>query len=278
MLREWSYNFHSNCQFIFLTLKKCSQKLVTLDNTRIIRPKFLLHWNFYRFLSKILYFQQPRRSWRSSLISCTKIVKRRCATPQKAPWGFPYSILREMLVKYCFSLERLPFFRKIVLSTISQVLQKWSYLFHSSCQNTLWTLITLFPRFDILDNTRKLLPKILFTGKFAFFPGNLYFQQPVRCYRNYLLTSTVIVRILFPPHKLSPEVFCSIKLQKIRPISFLHWRACLFLLEILCFQQHLRSRRIDHVTCKMFVKTTCGRLNVVACCLSYSINQGKLVI
>ena len=194
MLKEWSYNFHSNCQFIFLTLKKCSQKFVTLDNTRIIRPKFLLHWNFYRFLSKILYFQQPRRSWRSSLISCTKIVKRRCATPQKAPWGFPYSILREMLVKYCFSLERLPFFRKIVFSTISQVLQKWSYLFHSSCQNTLWTLITLFPRFDILDNTRKLLPKILFTGKFAFFPGNLYFQQPVRCYRNYLLTSTVAVK------------------------------------------------------------------------------------
>ena len=71
--------------------------------------------------------------------------------------------------------------------------------------------------------------------------------------------------------------FFPIKLQKNRPIPFLHWRACLFLLEILCFQQHLRSWRIDHVTCKMFVKTTCGRLNVVACCLSYSIKRGKRV-
>ena len=94
LLKKWSYNFHSNCQINFLTLQKSSQKFVTLDNTRIIRSKSSLHWNFYRFLSKILYFLQLFRSWSNGLISCTKIVRRRCAPPQKAPWGFPYSILR----------------------------------------------------------------------------------------------------------------------------------------------------------------------------------------
>ena len=106
----------------------------------------------------------------------------------------------------------------------------------------------------------------------------LCFQQPVRCYRNYLSTSQVNARIPVPPHNFSPDVFfIRQNYKKNRPLSFLHWRACLFLLEILCLQQHFRSWRKNFVFCKMIVKTTCGLLEVVAWCLSYSIKREKLV-
>ena len=142
------------------------------------------------------------------------------------------------------------------------MLQKWSYHFHSSCQNTLWTLIVLFPRFDILDNTRKLVQKFLFTGKFVLFFRNLCIQQPVRCYRNCFLTSTVFVRIPFSPYNLSPDFFWFDKATKNRPLSF-HWRACFSLLKTLCFQQPFRSWRNDLVNCKMIVKTTCGSFKML---------------
>ena len=149
------------------------------------------------------------------------------------------------------------------------MLQKRSFYFHSNCQKTLWNLIKCFLRFDILDNTRKFVQRLLFTGQFAFSFRILCFQQPVMCYRNYLSTSQVNARIPVPPHNFSPDVFfIRQNYKKNRPLSFLHWRACIFLLEFLCFQQHFRSWRKNLIFCKMIVKTTCRLSKVVAWCLS----------
>ena len=70
-----------------------------------------------------------------------------------------------------------------------------SSYYRSNCQNTLWTLIYCTPKFVILDNTRRNGQLIFFTGKIAFLFKNLCFQQPLKCHRNDLTTSTVFFRI-----------------------------------------------------------------------------------
>ena len=74
------------------------------------------------------------------------------------------------------------------------MLKKWSCNFHSNCQNTLWFLIKCSLRFSTLDNSRKNGPITFLHWEVCLF-FNLCFQQPLRCYRNDLATSTVIVRI-----------------------------------------------------------------------------------
>ena len=60
------------------------------------------------------------------------------------------------------------------------------------------TLINLTLRFVTLDNTRKKGPLFFFlTGKIAFFFEKLFFQQPLKSWRNDIITSTVIVKELF---------------------------------------------------------------------------------
>ena len=151
-----------------MIVKTTCGPFVTLDNSRKISKNFSSLQSLPFSFQKIV-FPKPLRSRRNGVITRTMIARRPWIPPRKNPWGFPYSIVRDSAVKEVFSLERLPLFQKSVLSTTSQVLQKWLYYFHSHCQNTLWTLIKCFLRFDILDNTRKLVQKLLFTGKFAFF-------------------------------------------------------------------------------------------------------------
>ena len=70
---------------------------------------------------------------------------------------------------------KIAFFQKVLFSTTSQVLKEWSYNFHSSCQNTFWTLIVCPLRFFTFDIARKNRPKYfihwkswLFLKKFLF--------------------------------------------------------------------------------------------------------------
>ena len=63
------------------------------------------------------------------------------------------------MAKIYFSLESLLFFQKIFVFRTSQVLEKWSYNFHSLCQNIIQTLINRHLRFFTLDIARKNWPK-----------------------------------------------------------------------------------------------------------------------
>ena len=104
---------------------------------------------------------------------------------------------------------------------------------------TLYGPSFFFLRFDILDNTRKLVQKFFFTEKFDFCSSEI-------CVFNNLLRVTEI--IFYLPQYLSDylfhhtncllSVFSFDKATKIRPISF-HWRACLSLLKIFCFNNIL---------------------------------------
>ena len=59
--------------------------------------------------------------------------------------------------------------QKNLISTTTQVLKKWSYNFHSECQNNFWTLISCPLMFLTLYNARKKGQNLLFTGKVVFF-------------------------------------------------------------------------------------------------------------
>ena len=144
MLKKWSYNFHSNCQINILTLEKCSQKFVTLDNTRIIRPKIFLHWKFYRFLSK--------NCTSSNLLGSEGMV--------------------------LWLAQRLP---KGIVHPHKKLHEAYHTGYYGKC----------------LSNN-------YFHWKGCLFFGNLCFQQHLRCSRNDLITSTVIVRILFCPLQTVP--------------------------------------------------------------------------
>ena len=62
-------------------------------------------------------------------------------------------------------------FQKIVFSAASLVLKKGFYIFHSDCQNILWSLwnFSLSLRFVALDYTKKKQAKFFVTGNIDFF-------------------------------------------------------------------------------------------------------------
>ena len=91
------------------------------------------------------------------------------------------------------------FFQKIMFSATSWVLKKWSYNFNINCQVTLWTRIRCSPTFDMFCDTRRNRRKSILHWKVAFFFKNLCIQQPLGSWRNGLLTSTLIVKLLCGP-------------------------------------------------------------------------------
>ena len=87
------------------------------------------------------------------------------------------------------------FLQKFMFSTTSWVLKKWSFNFNINCQVTLSTLIScsiMFVKFCITRRNRR---KSFFTGKIAFFFKKLCFQQPLGSWRNFLITSTLNVKL-----------------------------------------------------------------------------------
>ena len=169
MLQKLSYNLLSNCQDTFSTPTNYLLRFFSLDKATKNRRKSFLHWRAYIFLLKILCFQQHLSSWRNDHVACILNVKTPGWPLKIVLWYLPYSIKKEKLVIYFFSLEWLPFFR------------------------------------------------------------SLCFQQPVRCYRNDLKTSTVIVRKPSPPLRVVHWGFLhSIKQQRIGQYLFFTAELALF--------------------------------------------------
>ena len=209
-----------------------------------------------------LCFQQPLRFYRNDLVTSTVIVKSPCGPLWIIPWGVSHSIIGEQLGHKLFFTGKFAFFfQKIVFSTTSPVLQKWSCNFHSSCQNTLWILINCFLRLVTLDSARKKQANIfssLESMHFSF--ENLCFQQPLRFYRNDLVTSTVSVRSPCGPLWIIPWGLSHSIMRENRPKSFLRWKVCVFFFQNLCFQQPFRCYRNDLVSSTVVVKKACGFL------------------
>ena len=101
-----------------------------------------------------------------------------------------------------------------------------------------------------------LLKWFFFIGMIAFPFKRLCFQQPLKCYRNDLLTSKVVVRTLFGPSKIVLWAFLNSILRKkaniffsLRKIAFFHK---------LALHQPLRSYKNRLLTCTTNVKRFFG--------------------
>ena len=103
---------------------------------------------------------------------------------------------------------------------------------------------------------------ILFAVKIAVLFKKWFFEQPVRCYRNDLITSTVGVKIVFgllDLHNLFPEVCRTRFCKKIWSIFFFTGKFA-FSFRSLCFQHSPRSWRNDLTIFTIIVKVLCGPL------------------
>ena len=114
------------------------------------------------------------------------------------------------------------------------MLQKWSCNFQKNCQGYLWTLTNCPVRSITLDNARKRRPKSFLHWKVCFFFQKFVFQQPLRCYRNDLVTCTVFGRIPCRPLQIVPWDFSQSILWKKEAKVF-------YLLEVLPFFQNFVS-------------------------------------
>ena len=140
------------------------------------------------------------------------------------------------------------------------MLQKTSRNFHSNCQESLWTLTKCHFGLCHTRESEKKKVKIFSSLETLPFFQNFFFQQPLRCYRNDLLTSTVIVRILFGPLWIVTwGLSHSIKREKLGQNLFFTGKVAFFFKK-LCFQQPRRCYRNDLVTATVIVKKPCGPL------------------
>ena len=140
------------------------------------------------------------------------------------------------------------------------MLQKWSCNFHSKCENSIWTPINCHLRFVTLDRSRKYRPKPFLQWNECSFFQNICFQQPLRCYRNDLVISPVIVRKLLD-YSLPLSFVTLDNARKNRPKSFLHWSGCLFFFQkfmfsTTCFPQNWSYyfHSNCHITLWTFIK------------------------
>ena len=154
------------------------------------------------------------------------------------------------------------------------MLQKRSFDFHSNCQNTLWTFIKCSLRFVILDNTRKRPKSFLHRKDCLFLSKVCVFQQPLRCYRSDLITSTVNVGIPFGPLQIVDEVCHNRLYEKEKAKIISYWKDCFFS-KICDFQQPLRCYRSDLITSTKVVGIPFGALQTVPWVLSPSIIREK---
>ena len=134
-------------------------------------------------------------SHRNDLITSTVKVKLLFGPLQIVPWGLSQSITGEKQKGNFFSSrKRLPFFKKFVFPSTSWVLKKWCYDLHSKCHITLWNFISGSFTFVMSDIARKNRPKTFLLWNYYLFFQKFRFQQPLRCYRNGLASSTVKVK------------------------------------------------------------------------------------
>ena len=140
-------------------------------------------------------------------------------------------MIREKIGQINFFAGKFAFFSKPLFSTTSQVLQNWSFTLHSNWQKTLWTFKNCPLGFVTLERARKNRSKSLLHWKDCLFFHLFCFQQPLRYYRNDLVTSTLTVGLPFGTLLLVPwRLSHSTMRKKNRSKTFLHWKDCLFLL------------------------------------------------
>ena len=195
MLQNNSFNLHSICQNTMWTLINCPLRSIALDILGENRPKPFPHWKVCLFFEKFC-FQQLLWCYRIIPVTSTVVVKIPCGPSEIVPWGLSHSIIREKIEQKLFSLESLPFFKKLCFQQprrCNRIIPLTSKIFVDIASG-----YSKFGPWGLSHSRKreKTGQKLFFTGKFAFSFKNLCFQQPRRCYRINAVTSKVIVKIL----------------------------------------------------------------------------------
>ena len=113
-------------------------------------------------------------------------------------------MMGEKIGQNFFSLEKLPSFSKTCVFNI--LLGVTEVIFQLPQQTTDYLVdpYNCPMRCDTLDIVKKCRPKSFIYWKFGLFFKNFCFQQPLRCYRNGLVTSAVKVKIPGGPLQIVP--------------------------------------------------------------------------
>ena len=172
-------------------------------------------------------------------------------------WGFSYSVIREKCDQISFSsLERLPFFQKIVFSTTSQVLEKWSDQKPNISEKTLRTLTNCPLRFVTLNNTRKIEPKIFLHRRKCLFFQKIAFST----------TSQVLTKWSYNFHSICQKTLCTVTGCPLRFVTL----------------DNTRKNRLKFIwwentskLTKVLVRKPWGPLQTIHWGLSYSIIREK---
>ena len=144
---------------------------------------------------KTLCFQKPLGSWRNGLLTSTLIVKSPCGPLHYVSGRLSCFIRRGEIGENIFFTGKIAFFFKN--SCFQQPLGSWRNDVLTS------TLIVTLPcgPLQVVSGSlsctkiREEVGQNLFTGKIAFFFKNLCFQQPLGSWRNFLITSTLNVKL-----------------------------------------------------------------------------------
>ena len=156
-----------------------------------------------------------------------------------------------------FSIGRIAAFSKTCVFNNISGPKKWSFYYHSNCQNIFLALINPFLKFDTLDNLRKNGANTFVHWKTAFFSKVCVFSNLLGPQKE-LITSTLKIRISF---WLFWMVFWALSISTIRKIiGQIH-----FLTEKIAFFQKkcvlnnlLGSQRIDLIICTNIAMIRCG--------------------
>ena len=112
------------------------------------------------------------------------------------PWGLKHSIMRKKIGQNLFSTGKIAFFFKFLgfQQPLRCIEMKWSCNLHSLCQNTCGPTKTVPWGLSHSIRRERRSKSFLYWEDCHFFKY-FCFQQPLRCYRIDLVTSTVIVRL-----------------------------------------------------------------------------------
>ena len=156
--------FHNICQNSLWTLKNCFPRFVTPNNARKNGPKTFVIVKTAIFL--YVCFYRGLRSQRKDLVIYTMIVKIPCGPFINYSLKFVLFDNTRIYWPTCFfSLEDQPFFSKhCVFNNLLGEL-KWSFNFHSNCQNIFSTPATCRKMLVTFDNTREMGQILLSPGR-----------------------------------------------------------------------------------------------------------------
>ena len=211
--------FQSICRITMWTLIKCSLRFVILDNTRKKGQNLFFSLERLPFF-KALCFQQPLgflRIWPYYFRSKIRVPRGHLQSVFLRFVILDNSIMREKGQDLFFT-RRIAFFSKIYvfkkpLRCYRSDLMTSTVIVRIPCgplQSVPWDL-----SYSII---REKGQNLFFTGKIAFFSKLCVFKQPLRCYRNDHITSTLILGLLFGPLSIMFwGLSHSIKREKNRP-------------------------------------------------------------